>query len=161
MRAEHALPLAALVAAAVLAASELMDVFVLAPPSGDPLDVQTASERHGFAPLLLAVFAAAATIVVIFTGSRPAAVAVAIAGGVALVLFLAIDAPDLNRIGNFEEGTVAVAGARAEPRAGFWLEMIGALGLLICGAALAMLTERRRAAPARILAARRRERDDE
>jgi hypothetical protein len=138
-----------------------MDVFVLVAPSGEPLDVQTASERHGFAPLLLAIFAAAATIVVIFSGSRPAAVAVAAAGGVALVLLLTIDAPDLNSVGNFEDRAVGVTDARAEPRAGFWLEMVGALGLTICGSALAMLTPERRTAPARALEARRRGQGDQ
>ena len=45
---------------------------------------------------MLAVFAVVALAVAVFTGSRPAAAAVAAAGGLSLLIFLLVDLPDVN-----------------------------------------------------------------
>ena len=74
--------------------------------------------------------------------SRPAAVAVPIAGLLALLLFGVVDLPKANDVGSISGVcTLADQGidAKAVPEAGFWLEMVGAVALTLSGAALAML----------------------
>ncbi len=155
-RLEYALPLACLIAAAVLAASEFMDTFQFVPALGEPLAGQTGGERHSYALLILAVFAGAATIALIAAGTASLAGAIAVAGAIALIVFLTLDLPDANGTGNLDDGIVALANVEAAPRAGFWLELVGALGLLVAGTWLALLSPEQRMAPARVLAERRR-----
>ena len=47
------------------------------PPGGEPLSEQIASDRHGYAMLILAVFAILSVTIAIFTGQRVAALATA------------------------------------------------------------------------------------
>jgi hypothetical protein len=135
LRAEHLLPLACAGAIAMLAASEFMDTFDLNGP-GPTLEVrQSAVDQHHYALLVLAGFALIALLIAVIAGSKPAAMAVAVCGAGALLIFLLIDLPDAGRvdtIANFTE-------AKAEPATGFWLELTGALVLAICGGALATL----------------------
>jgi hypothetical protein len=75
--------------------------------------------------------------------SKPAAIAVGIAGVIALILFLTIDLPHANNAGTVEgcseAAELAFTTAKAVPQAGFWLEMVGALALALSGVALATL----------------------
>ncbi len=73
----------------------------------------------------------------VVSGSKPAAVATAVAGGIALLVFLIVDLPDANNVGTLNNGSFF--NAKAVPQAGFWLELIGALGLTLAGTALATL----------------------
>lgn len=137
---ERLLPFTCIAGAVVLAVSDLMTTFEFTPAGGDPLAVQHAYDRHHFAILLIALFALVATVVAITTGSKPAAVAVAVAGGIGLLVFLIVDLPDANNVGTLNDPTQSFFNAKAVPQAGFWLELIGSLGLALAGAALATLT---------------------
>ena len=137
---EVLLPLACLASALVLGYSELSTTFELTPPGGEPLEVIDASERHSYALLILALFAIFALAVSVLSGSKAAAFAVAAAGAVALLIFLLGDLPRAGQIGTLDDPRQSFIDAEAVPQAGFWLELIGALGLAVSGAALATLT---------------------
>lgn len=138
------LPIACLAAAICLFASELMTTFEFTPPGGEAICAQSASDRHGNAMALIAVFAVGALAIAVLAGSKPAATAVAIAGVVGLLVFLLVDLPDANAVGTINDSCGAVGqsffDAEAVPQGGFFLEMIGALGLAVSGIALATLT---------------------
>lgn len=140
---ERLLPFAAIASAAMLFASELMTTFKLdSGPSA--ICLAQASDRHHYAQVVLAVFAAVAIVVAIVSGSKPAAIAAAIAGLIALLVFLTVDLPDANNVGTLNDACgpfpQSFFDAKAVPQAGFWLELIGALGLTITGVALATLS---------------------
>jgi len=139
-RVEQLLPLACIATASVLFASELMTTFEFIPPGGEPLAEQTAADRHGYALAVVAVLAVVATLVAVFGGSKPAAVSVGLAGVIALLVFLIVDLPDAGAVGTLEDARQSFFDAEAVPRAGFWLGLIGALGLTVSGIALATLT---------------------
>jgi hypothetical protein len=153
LRAEHLLPLACAGASAVLGASEFMDTFKLNAPGLSTQAVQTASDQHHYALLVLAVFALVALTIAVIAGSKPAAAAVAICGVGALLAFLLIDLPDAGKVGAINATTLTEA--KAEPAAGFWLELGGALVLAICGGALATLSPDQLRAFARSVEGRR------
>ncbi len=143
LRLERLLPLACLAGAALLIASELMDTFrfdAVDEVTGKVGAVATVADRHQYAMLILGVFAIVALAVAIFTGSKPAAVAVAVAGGAAILLFVLIDVPDAGKVGTFSDAGQSFVDAKAVPEGGFWLELIGALVLAVCGGTLATLT---------------------
>ena len=81
--------------------------------------------------------------IAIFNGSKPAAIAVAALGGIALFLFLTVDLPDANAVGQIEREGQFLTDAKAVPQAGFWMCLIGSLALTISGAALATLSPER------------------
>ena len=142
---ERLLPFACVAAAASLFASELMTTFKFIPPGGEALCTQQAADRHHFALGVLAIFAVGAVVVAVLGASKPAAMAVALAGLLALLLFLIVDLPDANNIGALADSCSSIPGqsffdAKAVPQAGFWLEMASALALALSGAALATLT---------------------
>jgi hypothetical protein len=103
-----------------------------------------AAGRHHFALGILAIFAVVAVIVAVTAGSKPAAIAVGIAGVAALILFLTIDLPHANNTGTLGPCNATAEAnffdAKANPQAGFWLEMVGALALALSGVALATLS---------------------
>jgi len=138
---ERLLPLACIAGAATLFASELMTTFQLS-STGEALCDVGASGRHHFAMGVLAIFAVGAVVLAVTTASKPAAVAVGVSGVIALILFLTIDLPQANNVGNISS-SCDIAGAfdfaKAEPQAGFWLEMVGALALALSGVALGTL----------------------
>ncbi len=136
---EYLLAAACLISAIVLGYSEFQDSFELT-QGGEPIQLLAAGDRHSYAMLVLAIFAVGALLVAVGAGSKPAATAVALAGATALVLFLAIDLPKVNQIGDLNEAGQFLAQAKAEPADGFWLSLLGALGLALSGAALATLS---------------------
>lgn len=138
-RAERLLPWACLLAAALLFASEVMTMFEFTPPGGEPLAAQDSADRHGNALFVIAGFAALFTIVAVWAGSQPAAMAVGILGAVALLIFLLNDLPDAGQVGTLDDARQSFIDAEATPRSGFWLMMIGSLALAISGVALATL----------------------
>jgi hypothetical protein len=140
-RAARLLPLAILVAAIVLFASELMTTFEFTPPGGEALSSQSGGDRHGNALMVIAVFAVFALAVAVLNGSKPAAIAVAVAGVAALLVFLLSDLPDANAVGTLDDARNSFFDAEAIPQGGFFLEMLGALALAIGGVALATMTE--------------------
>lgn len=139
---ERLLPLACIAGAGALFASELMTTFQLS-SSGQALCDVGAAGRHHFALGVLAIFSVGAVIVAVVSASKPAAIAVGVAGVIALILFLTIDLPHANNTGTLggcsESTTGAFFEAKAIPQAGFWLEMVGALALALSGVALGTL----------------------
>ena len=140
LRLERLLPVACVASAGVLIASEFMTTFEFTPPGGEALADQSASDRHYYAPVVLAVFAVIALVFAIANGSKPAATAVAACGVIALLLFLLVDVPDAGNVGTLDDARQTFATAEAVPQPGFWLQLIGALGLAISGTAVATLT---------------------
>jgi hypothetical protein len=136
---ERLLPFAIVASAGILFASNLMTTFEFVPPGGEALADQSAVDIHSYSPAVLAVCAVGAMIAAIATGSKPAATAVAACGVIALLLFLLVVLPDANQIGVLDDPRQSFFEAEAIPQTGFWLELIGALGLALSGAALATL----------------------
>jgi hypothetical protein len=139
LRAERLLPLACAAAIAMLAASEFMTTFELNGGPGQTFELQSAADQHSYALLVLALFALVALVIAVVNGSKPAAAAVAVAGVGALLAFLLIDLPDAGKVGTLDDARESFFEARADPAAGFWIELAGALVLSICGVALATL----------------------
>jgi hypothetical protein len=139
-RAERLLPWACVAAAVVLFASQLMTMFEFTPPGGEPLQDRTVIEDHGHALFVVAAFAILASFVAVWAGSKPAAIAVAAMGALALLFFLITDLPDAGQVGTLDDARQSFIDAEALPQAGFWLEMVGALGLAFTGAALATMS---------------------
>jgi hypothetical protein len=144
-RMETLLVLGCAAGAALLAGSQFTNLFELTPPGGEVLGTVEASDQHGYATLVLAALSLVLLVVAIGakgeTVAQGAAVAVAVCGVVALLIFLLIDLPDAGSIGALDEDSFI--DAEAEPAAGFWLELAGALLLTGCGGALAALRPER------------------
>jgi hypothetical protein len=140
-RSETLLVLACAGAAGMLAASQFMNIFELTPPGGEAISEIDSADQHGYAMLVLAAFALILITIGIATRGQPiselAAVAVAVCGVVALLIFLIGDLPDVNKVGTLDDPRESFIDAKAEPQAGFWFELVGALVLTVCGAALA------------------------
>jgi hypothetical protein len=140
VRAEYLLPFACAAAAICVGASELMTTFEFdLGTSGETQRTIAASDRHSYALLVLAIFALVALVVAVVTGSRPAAVAVGVTGGLALLFFLVVDLPDVGQEGTVDEPSRVFFSSEAEPSEGFWLELVGTVALAVSGGALATL----------------------
>jgi hypothetical protein len=150
-RTETLLVLACAAAAAMLAVSQFTDIFHLTPPGGEALAAIDASDQHGYATLVLAVFALILLVVAMgFRGEQlgqVAAMALAVCGLVALLIFLIGDLPKVNNVGTLDDPRQSFIDAEAKPVAGFWLELIGSLVLTVCGAALATMSPAATAPP--------------
>ncbi len=162
---EYLLVAACLASAIVLMVSELATTFQLVNPGGEALDPAggvgvSGGERHGYVMFVISFFALFCLALAVLGGSKPAAMAVAVAGGLALLLFLITDLPDAGQEGALNE-PVFLANAEVVPRTGFWLELIGALGLAVSGAALATLTPEQLSIGERWAARRKGEKDEE
>lgn len=135
------LPVAVIVAAICLFASELMTMFEFRPPGAEALCAQDAGDRHSNAQMVIAVFSLIALLAAIYGGSRPAAFAVAAMGILALLIFLISDLRVAGATGQLSESCGGfLLGAEAIPQGGFYLELAGALALALGGIALATLT---------------------
>lgn len=146
-RSELILPIAIVGAAVLLGISEFMVTFQLTPPGAEPLRELSASDRHNYALLLLAIFAVGSMLFAIATGVRLAAIACAAFGGAALLLFLVLDLPDAGKLGDLDDPVFGLASARTVPQAGFWLEAVGAVALGLGSIAFATLSSDQLRAP--------------
>jgi hypothetical protein len=174
-RTEMLLVLACAAAAAMLGASQFTDIFHLTPPGGEALQAISAKDQHSYATLVLAIFALVLLVVTLVARDEQlrqvAAMAIAVCGLIALLIFLIGDLPDVNKIGTLDDPRQSFIDAEAKPVAGFWLELIGSLVLTVCGAALATMRpgtarspdheRRRKPRLARTQAGRRSERTDQ
>jgi hypothetical protein len=142
-RTENLLILACAAGAAMLGVSQFIDIFHLTPPGGEALEAIKASDQHGYATLVLAIFALILMVVAVAARGEQlgqvAAMAIAVCGVVALLIFLIGDLPKVNNVGTLNDPRQSFIDAEAKPVAGFWLEMVGALVLAGCGAALATM----------------------
>lgn len=145
-RAERLLPLACIAAAIVLFGSQLMTMFEFTPPGAEPIESRSVIDHHGPALLIIAGFAILATIISVWAGSKPAAIAVAAMGTLALLIFLLIDLPDAGQVGTLNDARQSFIDAEAIPQSGFWLEMVGALALALAGTALGTMSSAQLAA---------------
>jgi hypothetical protein len=140
-RTEVLLVFACAGAAAMLAASQFINLFELTPPGGEALGEVKADDQHGYATLIVAVLSL--VLLVVSLGARSesltqgASFGVAVCGVIALLIFLVIDLPDAGSIGALDDDSFI--DAKAEPVAGFWLELVGSLVLAGCGAGLATM----------------------
>jgi hypothetical protein len=127
------LPLAG---AALLVAAEFSTLYdvrvVTAVPEGGSF---SAGAHHGYALGLIGVGIAVMSLGAVLGGSRPAAVAVLVLAAAALAIALLVDLPDVHETGLIGRTYDA---ARAEPRAGFHLELAGGCAALV-GAALILV----------------------
>ena len=139
-RLERLLPWACLISAGVLIASEFMVLFELTQPGAEPLDEVLARDQHGNAMFVVGGFAIILTIVAVWGGSRTAALGVAVMGTAALLLFLIMDVPDAGQVGTIDDARQSFIDAEAVPQGGFWLALLGSLGLALSGAALATMS---------------------
>ena len=139
-RPERLLPWVCIAAAVLLFASQFMTMFEFTPPGAEPLEDRSVIDHHGPALMIIAAFAAVAVVVAVWAASKPAAIAVAAMGGLALLIFLLIDLPDAGQVGTLDDARQSFIDAEAIPQAGFWLEMVGALALAFTGAALATMS---------------------
>jgi hypothetical protein len=126
-------PLAGLVLAALLLlVAELLTLreivaVTVVPPGGRT----SGGAHHGYALAVIAVASLPMSYGAVTGRSRPAALAVTALGAVALAIVLVIDLPALNEAGLIGR-TYDLA--KAHPGPGFWVELAGALGLLVGGA---------------------------
>ncbi len=110
----------------MLGVSQFMDIFHLTPPGGgEALQAITASDQHGYATLVLAGFALLLMVIAMaYRGEQlgqMAAVAIAVCGVVALLIFLIGDLPKVNNVGTLDDPRQSFIDAEAKPVAGFWL----------------------------------------
>lgn len=104
--------------------------------------ITTGAERHGFALIALGLLVLAMGWGAVRGGSRPAALALVVAGLVALGIWVLADLPDIH-----DEGLIGRDYDRAEaaPGIAFWLELVGGVGAVAAGvAALTLRPGRRR-----------------
>jgi MFS family permease len=131
----------------MLGASQFTDIFHLTPPGGEALKSISASDQHGYATLVLAIFALILLVVAMVARGdqlgQVAAMAIAVCGVLALLIFLIGDLPDVNNVGTLDDPRESFIDAEARPVAGFWLELVGSLVLTVCGAALATMAPER------------------
>lgn len=140
LRLERLLPFACIGGAALLCASQFMTIFELTSAGAAPQALIDSADQHWYAMATLGGFGGLAAIGAVTAGSKPLAASVAVAGGAALLLFLLIDLPDAGATGVLESETIQFLNAKADPAGGFWIELIGALILTVCGGALATLS---------------------
>jgi hypothetical protein len=103
------------------------------------LTVGHESHHYGFA--ILGLFVILMTFGAAVGGSRPAAVALAVAGALALGITLLHDLPNTGKKG---EIGVAFAQGKAHKGNGFWFELVGSSLALACGGFLTWRTPPRR-----------------
>lgn len=126
----------ALVAVVGLVVAEFTTVFEVTVGSLDVVKRSaTAGENHGYALLVVAIVAAAMTLLAL-RGGRPPALALVLLGVVALAIALAVDLPDTRRSGSLRE-SLAYEQARARAGPALGLEIAGGVLLLVAGGLLA------------------------
>lgn len=140
VRLERLLPFACIGGAVLLVASQFMTIFELNEAGGVTRELITSTDQHWYSMAVFGTFGVLVVLGALSTGSKPLATSVAVTGAAALLLFLLIDLPEANKAGNVFDQAESFVIAKADPAGGFWIELIGALVLTVCGAALATLT---------------------
>lgn len=135
---QRLLPVAAIVSAVVLGVSNFLTMFEINAAGGDALQVADAVDQHWYVTVILAAMAIGMVMLYVSTGRRPFALAAAGLGVIALLIFLIGDLPDVNRVGDLSDPVAGLITAKAEPAAGFWLELVGALGLALSAGVMAL-----------------------
>jgi hypothetical protein len=125
--------------------AETLDLYRIVTPSGSVSNaagsVRTGSDQHSWALAIMGMAAAAAAVLARVTRQRLPALAAAMLGVIVLVIVLAVDLPDVTASGV----TTDLEVGDAEPAAGFWIELVGAVVLTAGAGVLASLLEPLRA----------------
>lgn len=133
---------------AVFAAAALGCLLLVIAEFTPLLDVRTMSEivkevgtgsHHSYALIPIALAALAFAWGATFGGSRPALIALGLLGLAAAAIAIGIDLPDTTKEG---EVGARYESARAAPRAGLYLETLGAVLLIVAAGAGMLLDER-------------------
>jgi hypothetical protein len=139
---------AAILGGLLLAYAETLHLFRIVTPGGSVSNaagsVRTGGDQHSWAFAVMGVAAAGAALLARGTRQRLPAVAAAMLGAIALLVALAVDLPDVTASGV----TTALEVGDAEPAAGFWLELVGAVVLTAGSGLLAYLLPPGSRAPA-------------
>ena len=99
-----------------------------------PLSTTGTGSHDSYALIPIAVLAVILAFAVLRAGSRPALLAIGIAGVVALLIALLGDLPDANSSGNLPTPSGQFVAARTTPGVGMYLETTGAIVLIAtCG----------------------------
>ena len=126
-----------LVAAGLLVAAEFSTVYEVTVGSLEVVQRDaTGGENHGYALLVVAVFAIALTLLGLRGAGRAPGLAVVALGVVVLGVALAVDLPDTRASGRLPE-SLAYENARARAGAALGLEIAGGVLLLAAGGLLA------------------------
>jgi hypothetical protein len=121
----------AVLGALLLLVAEFTTLFVVhASNVTQPLHSESAGSHHSYALALIAAVALVLAFAVWRTGSRPALLGLGVLGVAALLIALVGDLPDATASGLLLTSSHYVE-ANATPRAGFFIETVGALLLLI------------------------------
>jgi hypothetical protein len=119
--------------------AEALDLYRIVTPSGSVSNaegsVRTGSDQHSWALGVMGVAGAAASVFARATRQRLPALAAMMLGLIALVIALAVDLPDVTASGV----TTDLEIGDAEPAAGFWFELAGAVVLTAGAGVLALL----------------------
>ena len=126
-----------IVAAGLLVAAEFTTVFEVTVGSLEVVQRSaTGGENHGYALLVVAVFAVVLTLLGLRGGGRAPGLALVALGAVVLVVALAVDLPDTRGSGRLPE-SLAYEDARARAGAALGLELVGGVLLVAAGGLLA------------------------
>ena len=127
--------------------AETLDLYRIITPSGSVSNaggsVRTGGDQHSWALAVMGVAAAGAAILAFVTRQRLPALAALVLGVTALLVTLAVDLPDVTASGV----TTDLEVGDAEPAAGFWIELAGAVVLTAGALLLASLLHPRRTRP--------------
>jgi hypothetical protein len=129
--------------------AETLHLYRIVTPTGSISNaagsVRTGSDQHSWALAIMGMAAAAAAVLARVTRQRLPALAAAMLGVIVIVVVLAVDLPDVTASGV----TTDLEVGDAEPAAGFWIELVGAVVLTAGAGALASLLDpvRARARP--------------
>ena len=118
----------ALIGALMTAISSFLDILKVT-TGQTTLDAQTGFDQHSVAMLLLGV-AAVPMALGVLRGARPAMVALALIGAVIVIVAFTVDLPDALDEGLYGE---RYESAQAKPAAGFYVETVGGMLLVLSG----------------------------
>ena len=126
-----------IVAVALLVAAEFSTVYEVTVGSLEVVQRSASGgENHGYALLVVAVFAVVLTLLGLRGGGRAPGLALVALGAVVLVVALAVDRPDTRGSGRLPE-SLAYEDARARAGAALGLELVGGVLLVVAGGLLA------------------------
>jgi hypothetical protein len=136
-RSLEAAAVLAVVGGLLLLYAETLDLYRIVTPGGATSNaagsIQSGADQHSWALGVIGVVIAAGAVLAGWTRQRQPAWAAAALAAIALGIVLIGDIPDVTSSGL----TTEIETGEAEPQAGFWVELIGAVAALAGAAALA------------------------
>jgi hypothetical protein len=124
-----------LLGAGLLVVAELTTLYVVR-VAGRPAPIKSVgtASSHAYALIPVAALGAALVYAAWRAGSRPAALAIGLLGVIALLIALLRDLPKAHATGLIGTSATHYASAGSSPSAGFYIETLGAVMLVIAGA---------------------------